>query len=571
MRREEDRSRTAHPPCPSPPVRRRNGEFVPQARARAAPRGGGARARDGRAHRRQAGHRPPPLPQSSGGIAVTLAAINLVGCDDDDKETLAAGRHRRRHVRRPDRRRSGRRLREARRRRVHLRRADAPRRSGRSVGEGESRDGAASFARFLGGDPSAPRPTSSTASAATTTRTTSSSRATRRSPCSPTRRRRRTRSDPLNFDEMKRTRDIINQLSPPDADRLRLHSVVVPNVGTGRSRRSSTACRRARRRWTSPRGRSTRRTAPNGTGWFLDDPELGIPVIEQARELGVKTICAHKGLPLFGFDRAHASPRDIGVVAKAYPDMNFVVYHSGWYPGHARGPVRRRRTPQGVDVLVKSLLDNGVQPNTNVYAELGSTWRNIMSDPTQAAHVLGKLLKYCGEDNVLWGTDCIWTGSPQPQIAAFRAFKMDPQFAQQYGYPDADRRREAQDLRPERRAPLRRRSRRRGRAASMATRSKGSARPGATSRATRTRPRYALAAPRPRGHAALVRRARRPLAARMTTARRRHRGRGHTTDGERCRSSRQRRTHHLSRPASIDQRSLCSACWTRTCPLRPQW
>ena len=83
----------------------------------------------------------------------------------------------------------------------------------------------------------------------------------------------------------------------------------------------------------------------------------------------------------------------------------------------------------GVDVLIKSVQDNGVQPNTNVYAELGSTWRNIMSDPTQAAHLLGKLLKYCGEDNVLWGTDCIWTGSPQPQIAAFRAFKIDPQFA----------------------------------------------------------------------------------------------------------------------------------------------
>jgi hypothetical protein len=49
--------------------------------------------------------------------------------------------------------------------------------------------------------------------------------------------------------------------------------------------------------------------------------------------------------------------------------------------------------------------------------------------------VLGKLLKYVGQDNVLWGTDCIWTGSPQPQIVAFRAFNMDPQFAQQYGYP----------------------------------------------------------------------------------------------------------------------------------------
>jgi hypothetical protein len=156
-------------------------------------------------------------------------------------------------------------------------------------------------------------------------------------------------------------------------------------------------------------------------------------VIEKARSLGVKTICAHKGIPLFGFDRATASPRDIGVVAKAYPDMNFIVYHSGWFPGRREGPYDPN-TVEGTDVLVKSVLDNGIAPNSNVYAELGSTWRNIMSNPTQAAHLLGKLIKYIGEDNVLWGTDCIWTGSPQPQIAAFRTFQMDAAFAQQFDY-----------------------------------------------------------------------------------------------------------------------------------------
>ena len=28
-----------------------------------------------------------------------------------------------------------------------------------------------------------------------------------------------------------------------------------------------------------------------------------------------------------------------------------------------------------------------------------------MRDPTTAAHLLGKVLKHIGEDNVLWGTD----------------------------------------------------------------------------------------------------------------------------------------------------------------------
>jgi hypothetical protein len=58
-----------------------------------------------------------------------------------------------------------------------------------------------------------------------------------------------------------------------------------------------------------------------------------------------------------------------------------------------------------------------------------------MRDPTQAAHTLGKLLKYVGEKRVLWGTDSIWYGSPQDQIQAFRAFQISREFQDRYGYP----------------------------------------------------------------------------------------------------------------------------------------
>lgn len=240
------------------------------------------------------------------------------------------------------------------------------------------------------------------------------------------------RYDPLPFSEMKRTRDIINRLSPPNTGRLRVHSIVVPNVGPVHAQLDQMQARAetmdvAAWKVYTPYG-------PNGRGWWLDDPATGIPVIEQARRLGVKTICAHKGLPLQGFDLDHSSPRDIGVVAKAYPDVNFVVYHSGFYPGVREGPYDPANAERGTNTLIKSMLDNGIDPNQNVYAELGSTWRNLMSNPTQAAHLMGKLITYVGEDNVLWGTDCIWTGSPQPQIVAFRAFQIDPDLANQYGY-----------------------------------------------------------------------------------------------------------------------------------------
>jgi hypothetical protein len=53
--------------------------------------------------------------------------------------------------------------------------------------------------------------------------------------------------------------------------------------------------------------------------------------------------------------------------------------------------------------------------------------------------VLGKLLKYCGQDNVLWGTDSIWYGSPQDQIQAFRAFQIAPELREANAYPELSR------------------------------------------------------------------------------------------------------------------------------------
>ena len=114
--------------------------------------------------------------------------------------------------------------------------------------------------------------------------------------------------------------------------------------------------------------------------------------------------------------------------------MNFLIYHSGFVADKPEGPYDPTRF-DGIDALITSLQQNGVKPGSNVYAELGSTWRFLMRDPDAAAHALGKLLRHVGEDNVLWGTDSIWYGSPQDQIQAFRTFQISPEFSSRYGYP----------------------------------------------------------------------------------------------------------------------------------------
>lgn len=174
---------------------------------------------------------------------------------------------------------------------------------------------------------------------------------------------------------------------------------------------------------------------PNGDGYFLHD-DVGIRFIEKARALGVKNICIHKGLPFGRRSYEHSQCSDIGVVARRYPDVNFLVYHSGFVSTVTEQAYDPGANRDGIDTLIASLHRHQVKPNSNVYAELGSTWRFLMRDPEQAAHALGKLIVACGENNVLWGTDSIWYGSPQDQIQAFRTFQIAERLRERHGYPE---------------------------------------------------------------------------------------------------------------------------------------
>ncbi len=167
-------------------------------------------------------------------------------------------------------------------------------------------------------------------------------------------------------------------------------------------------------------------------GFFLDDDRFGRPFIDRARQLGVKRIAVHKGLAFGARGHEFSTSRDIGPAAKQHPDIDFLVYHAGFDTAVKEGPFDAN-AKAGVDVLVRSMNEAG-KPK-NVYAELGSTWRFVMRDPDQAAHLLGKLLLAFGEEQILWGTDSIWYGSPQDQIQALRTFQISAEFQQRYGYP----------------------------------------------------------------------------------------------------------------------------------------
>ena len=66
---------------------------------------------------------------------------------------------------------------------------------------------------------------------------------------------------------------------------------------------------------------------PAQRGWFLDDEATGVPFLEQVRASGVRRVCAHKGISDLV---PTGSPRDVGPAAAAFPDLEFLIYHSGY-------------------------------------------------------------------------------------------------------------------------------------------------------------------------------------------------------------------------------------------------
>jgi predicted TIM-barrel fold metal-dependent hydrolase len=181
---------------------------------------------------------------------------------------------------------------------------------------------------------------------------------------------------------------------------------------------------------------------PAEGGWFLTDPNA-IAFIQKAVELKEPLICAHKGFPFPGWSLQHADPGpDVGKVALMFPEVNFVIYHSAcafdvaaegngiWNPGDMVDSQNG-----GTSRLAKVVFESGLT-NKNVYAEMGSVWSLMMNDPMLSQHYIGKMLKYVGTERLVWGTESIWLGGPQPQIAAFKMFKLSDQIREQNGYPE---------------------------------------------------------------------------------------------------------------------------------------
>jgi predicted TIM-barrel fold metal-dependent hydrolase len=133
----------------------------------------------------------------------------------------------------------------------------------------------------------------------------------------------------------------------------------------------------------------------------------------------------------------YADVRDVGKAAKDWPQLNFVIYHSGYRhiggdPAVAMAEWDRTGRISWVTDLAEIPSKYGV---TNVYADLGQLFAySVVVQPRLAAALMGTLIRGLGADHVCWGTDAVWTGSPQWQIEGLRRLEIPDEMQKQHGF-----------------------------------------------------------------------------------------------------------------------------------------
>ena len=175
--------------------------------------------------------------------------------------------------------------------------------------------------------------------------------------------------------------------------------------------------------------------------WRMDDEAVTYRGYEKMAAAGQKIVCVHKGLfsaeteARFPNLRPYADVRDVAKAARDWPQLNFVIYHAGYRlgdPAAALAEFERTGRLEWVSDLADIPGRHGV---SNVYADLGQVFAQTMiAQPRVCAALLGILVKGMGADHVCWGSDAVWTGSPQWQIEGLRRLEIPEDMQKRYGF-----------------------------------------------------------------------------------------------------------------------------------------
>jgi predicted TIM-barrel fold metal-dependent hydrolase len=176
-------------------------------------------------------------------------------------------------------------------------------------------------------------------------------------------------------------------------------------------------------------------------GGFQCDDDNAMWFYRESVKRGIKIFSVHKGFSYQSRTLGHlANPKDMEKAALNNPDITFIVYHSALQhgPNEPNWKEANKWDPTTGDFAWHNILMDIKRRNpqlTNLNCELGSFFNVLaVADPIMCQHGVGKNVKYYGADHVIWGTDCLWWGSPQWCIDAFKRFQISDELCERFGY-----------------------------------------------------------------------------------------------------------------------------------------
>ena len=149
-----------------------------------------------------------------------------------------------------------------------------------------------------------------------------------------------------------------------------------------------------------------------GEGWKLDGADYATPLLEAAQRLDVRHVAIHKALWLPPAPRDAFRVDDLDSPLARFPDLTFEIVHGG------------------TAFLEETLALLEAHPN--LYLTLETTFSYILVKPRIFAMILGKLIKHCGSERLLFGSGNN-LAHPAPILEAFGDYQFPEEYAAEFG------------------------------------------------------------------------------------------------------------------------------------------
>ncbi|HEX4107383.1 MAG TPA: amidohydrolase family protein [Solirubrobacteraceae bacterium] len=149
-----------------------------------------------------------------------------------------------------------------------------------------------------------------------------------------------------------------------------------------------------------------------GEGWRLDGPDYATPLLEAARDMGIRHVAVHTALWLPPAPKDAFRIDDLESPLDRFSDMTFQIVHAG-----------TAFLDQTCELLAR-------HPNT--YATLETTFQFIVARPELFAKILSSMLAAAGSERLLYASGCNLM-HPRPLLEPFAGYELPRELLEEKG------------------------------------------------------------------------------------------------------------------------------------------